>query len=112
MPGAPIIRLSGVVPADPAHEAEFNDWYNRYHVPEVCSRIPGIHAGTRYRLVSPKDVEPCYIVVYELEEGRLTAVNDYLAKQQRGEEPPFTPGPPFKAYFTHTYQRIMSYERR
>ena len=36
-------------PADPAREDEFNDWYTKTHIPEVCA-VPGIVGARRYKV--------------------------------------------------------------
>jgi hypothetical protein len=43
-------------------EAEFNEWYDREHVPQILT-IPGILSGRRYRAVEGK---PKYIAIYEM----------------------------------------------
>ena len=48
---------------DPQHEAEFNDWYNTEHLPELLA-VPGILAAARYEAVKGG---PKYLAVYEIE---------------------------------------------
>lgn len=49
-------------------EDEFNDWYERTHVPE-CLRVPGFKSGRRYRLTAVQGEPPRqgYLALYELE---------------------------------------------
>jgi hypothetical protein len=60
---------------DPAHEKEFNDWYNNIHVHELVANDNFIE-GTRYELLPStnpsmfapaSDTKGKYIVVYEIE---------------------------------------------
>jgi hypothetical protein len=46
----------------PAHEAEFNDWYNTDHVPALTS-VPGVYGARRYRATAGS---PTYLALYEL----------------------------------------------
>lgn len=48
---------------DPEHEAEFNRWYEREHIPERMA-IPGFLSARRYRAI---EGEPKYLALYELE---------------------------------------------
>lgn len=57
-------------------EQEFNDWYNRHHVPERGS-VPGILNGRRYEL-SNGDEAPKYLAIYELENEAVLKSDAYL----------------------------------
>ena len=57
-------------------EPEFNDWYNRHHVPERVS-VPGILNGRRYEL-SDGDEAPKYLAIYELENEAVLHSDAYL----------------------------------
>lgn len=46
----------------PEHEAEFNDWYNREHIPALSS-VPGVLAARRYRAA---EGSPRYVALYHL----------------------------------------------
>ncbi|MFN4090504.1 MAG: hypothetical protein ACK4QW_15885 [Alphaproteobacteria bacterium] len=46
---------------DPAAEAEFDDWYNRQHLPERVA-VPGFRSGQRYRCLGDG---PRYLAWYE-----------------------------------------------
>ncbi len=47
---------------DPAHEAEFNEWYNTDHLPALAG-VPGVYRARRYRATAGS---PRYLAVYEL----------------------------------------------
>jgi len=48
---------------DPAHEEEFNRWYEAEHIPDVLRRFPQITNVRRYRQSDGE--EPRYLVMYE-----------------------------------------------
>jgi len=58
--------------SDPAREQEFNEWYDKVHLPEVCA-LPGVVSARRFRLSqsqmngAPPDpnVRP-YLAIYEI----------------------------------------------
>ena len=51
------------VDIDTQHVQEFNDWYNKEHLPELLS-VPGILSAARYEAVKGG---PKYLACYELE---------------------------------------------
>jgi len=55
----------GDVPAE--HEKEFNDWYDREHIP-LLSAVPGVLRARRF--FDPKG-EPRYIALYELADASV-----------------------------------------
>ncbi|HEY0246636.1 MAG TPA: hypothetical protein VGC45_00105 [Gryllotalpicola sp.] len=65
----------------PDSDAEFNDWYENTHVPEVL-RMPGFLSGQRFTLVdsNPPFAGPQYLAVYEIEsddiDATLTTITD------------------------------------
>ncbi|MCX4092573.1 DUF4286 family protein [Nocardia sp. alder85J] len=60
-------------PADPAKDAEFNEWYATAHLPELLS-VPGFVSARRFRVHRPGAAgRHSYLAVYELEADDLTA---------------------------------------
>ncbi len=51
------------VDIDAPHVQEFNEWYNKEHLPELLS-VPGILSAARYEAVKGG---PKYLAFYELE---------------------------------------------
>ena len=49
---------------DPAAEAEFNEWYNKEHLPQLAS-VPGVLCARRFR-AGGEDVERKYLALYHL----------------------------------------------
>jgi hypothetical protein len=52
---------------DPRREAEFNDWYDRIHIPDILSGSPGFKSAIRYILYAPVKGQSKYLAVYEIE---------------------------------------------
>ena len=59
--------------ADPAHEDEFNEWYDQIHLPDVLE-TEGVVKATRYMSVDPVNGHGKYMAVYEVEADDLQAV--------------------------------------
>ena len=64
-------------PADAAREDEYNNWYDKTHIPEVCA-LPGIVGGRRYKLAG--GAEPTYLAIYEMDSDDLGSVMPELGK--------------------------------
>jgi len=52
--------------ADAAREAEFNEWYDKIHLPDVLE-TPGFIKATRYEDTKPVEGEAKFIATYEIE---------------------------------------------
>lgn len=55
--------LLAMMDVDPAHEEEFNRWYNEEHFPDRVN-CPGFLSGRRFMAV---DGTPKYLALYDLE---------------------------------------------
>lgn len=66
---------------DPAHEAEFNRWYDDEHLPERLE-IPGYISARRFKLEEGEGVLK-YLCIWELEDGSPLQSAAYHAQQQR-----------------------------
>ncbi len=57
-------------PTTPGQEAEYNEWYNRIHIPDVLN-VPGFVAAQRFKLADTQfaDGKPAhrYLALYEIE---------------------------------------------
>ncbi|MBN8927354.1 MAG: hypothetical protein BGO51_08600 [Rhodospirillales bacterium 69-11] len=60
--------LVNAMNVDPAHEAEFNEWYDQEHIP-LLSQVPGVLAARRFR--DPAG-SPRYVALYHLERPEVT----------------------------------------
>lgn len=61
------IWLVGMNLDDSKREDEFNEWYNKVHVPDVLN-IPGVVNANRYVIEGSAQGMPRYIAIYELED--------------------------------------------
>lgn len=65
-------------------EAEFNEWYNKHHIPDVLN-VPGFVSGQRFRLTDTQfggDGGPRrYLALYEIETDDLAATLNELRKR-------------------------------
>src|SRR5258708_16927148 len=59
----------------PAHERDFNEWYNREHIDERVN-LPGFHRARRYVAVR---ASPKYLATYECDTVDDLATPGYLA---------------------------------
>ena len=52
--------------AVPGKEAEFNEWYNKQHIPDVL-KVPGFVAAQRFEVSGDSDLPGRYVAIYEME---------------------------------------------
>ncbi len=52
--------------ADAAREAEFNEWYDKTHLPDVLE-TPGFIRATRYENTNPSEGQAKFLAAYEIE---------------------------------------------
>jgi hypothetical protein len=68
---------------DPAKEKEFNQWYNKTHIPDLLS-TPGILSATRYENPNPGEKQGKYLAFYEVETKdilqTMATLNDNMTK--------------------------------
>ena len=60
----------GMNVSNPANEAEFNDWYNNIHFPDVLE-APNFVRATRWEHTEPKPEDAKYLALYEVETDDL-----------------------------------------
>jgi hypothetical protein len=63
-------------PSSPDRADEYNDWYDKVHLPEVVA-LPGFVSGRR---LAPVDGDGPYVALYELDADDLKAAVDGLFK--------------------------------
>ena len=51
---------------DPDREAEFNEWYNTIHLPDMLE-LPAVVRATRYENINLEDGEAKYVALYEID---------------------------------------------
>ena len=69
---------------DPAHEDDFNRWYNEEHLPERLE-IAGYVSARRFKLEEGDGVLK-YLCIWELEDGSPLHSEAYKAQQHRPSE--------------------------
>lgn len=69
--GAGGLLLVAMTPA-PAHETEFNAWYDTEHVPALA-RVPGVLSARRFRA----DGHPKYVALYHLTSAEVVSGPDW-----------------------------------
>lgn len=52
---------------DEAREREFNDWYNKVHIPLHVLRSGRYHTAYRYESIDPKPGQSKYVSIYEMD---------------------------------------------
>ncbi len=71
--------------ADTAREAEYNEWYNKTHFPDVLE-TPGFTGATWYENTEPAEGEAKYLALYEIEtddiDGFMKAHNSNMDKKK------------------------------
>lgn len=86
-------------------EAEFNEWYDKHHVPDVIN-VPGFISGQRFKLADAQfggDASKTYkyLAVYEIETDDLAATIKEL--RARGGTPDITPSDAIDGKIVATY---------
>ena len=71
--------------ADAAREAEFNEWYNDIHIPDVLE-TPGFVKATRFERVEPLEGKAKFLATYEIEADDINiamkALRDNMSKKK------------------------------
>jgi len=70
-------------PLDADHEAEFDDWYENVHIPEVLA-LPGFVSARRFRIVDGGDDPHTFLTIYEIDSDDVGATVKELY-QRAGE---------------------------
>ena len=63
---------------DPAHEAEFNDWYNTEHIPHF-NRLAGVITARRFRAI---EGDPRYVALYHVANTDIYAIPGWMAANE------------------------------
>lgn len=67
---------------DPTREAEYHQWYNEMHIPDIL-KTPGFVKATRYEIREPRDGRGRFFAVYEIETDDIAAtMKERLAKRE------------------------------
>ncbi len=58
--------------ADAARETEFNEWYDKTHIPDILE-TPDVIRATRYENTEPAEGEAKFLATYEIETDDVNA---------------------------------------
>ena len=61
------IRIAETNCNDSTREDEFNEWYDKVHIPLTLKSPLGIVAASRYERLNPKKGQGKYLAIYEIE---------------------------------------------
>jgi hypothetical protein len=61
------------------YEAEFNDWYNQEHIPQLLT-VPGFQSGRRYQAA---EGTPKYLAIYELADENALQSDAFRAVREQ-----------------------------
>ena len=64
--------------ADAKREVEFNEWYNKTHLPDILE-APGFIRATRYENIDPQKGEAKFLAIYDIE---TDDINEVMKKHQ------------------------------
>jgi len=83
-----ILQTTVDIPAD--KEKEFNEWYNKVHVPEII-KCPGFLSARR--LCSVQGAGPRYIAIYEIANERVLETPEFNKARGWSQFAPFVIDP-------------------
>ncbi len=64
---------------DPHREAEFNEWYNTVHLPDMLELSAVVYVD-RYENINPEDGQAKYIAVYGIESDDIQKTTDDITR--------------------------------
>lgn len=62
-----------------SREKEFNEWYDKIHLPDVL-KIPGFRRATRYVNTDPKIESGKFLAIYEIESEDIQKTMEVVGK--------------------------------
>ncbi len=107
MPRAILLVLSRCT--DPAREAEFNDWYNRVHIPDIF-QAPGILSCFRYENTHRKEEDPHYLALYEFASDDARIIMQGLNKVMEAKRREGRISDCYERWLNNTFIRIYPME--
>jgi hypothetical protein len=83
MPRASYVVQSSALDAE--HEAEFDAWYEKVHIPEVLD-VPGFTSARRYRITDGGPDAHTFLTIYEIDADDVQApLKELYRRAQAGE---------------------------
>jgi uncharacterized protein DUF4286 len=106
-------------PTTPGQEAEFNEWYNKVHIPDVLN-VPGFVAAQRFKLADTQFAagKPAhrYLALYEIETEDIKGSFNELQKRVGTADMFMSPAIDMKglmaATFTPVAERVLAKDVR
>src|SRR5690348_17503131 len=103
----------------PGQEAEFNEWYNKVHIPDVLN-VPGFVAAQRFKLADTQfaDGKPAhrYLALYEIETEDIKGSFNELQRRVGTADMFMSPAIDMKglmaATFTPVAERVLAKDVR
>lgn len=92
----------------PEAEREFNEWYNKEHIPQLLG-VPGFLSGRRYQAV---EGEPKYLALYELTDVSVLKNDAFRQVRESPTEWSKKIIPLFRNTAIGMYQQLFSYGTR
>jgi len=92
----------------PEAEAEFNEWYNREHIPQLLG-VKGFLSGKRYQAV---DGKPKYVAIYELEDENVLKGDAFRQLRESPTQWTRKMMPLFRNTQRGVFKKIFSYGER
>lgn len=92
----------------PEAEREFNEWYNKEHIPQLLG-VPGFLSGRRYQAV---EGEPKYLALYELTDVSVLKGDAFRQVRESPTEWSKKIIPLFRNTAIGMYQQLFSYGTR
>lgn len=89
----------------PEAEAEFNEWYNKEHVPQIVG-IPGVLSGRRYQATEGK---PKYIAIYEMADEKVWSGKAFMEVRENPTQWSKKMLPLFRNSQIGVFRRIFSH---
>lgn len=65
--------------SNPDREADFNEWYNNIHLPDMLE-LPAVVRADRYENINPDEGEGKYVALYEIESDDIQKTIDDTAE--------------------------------
>ncbi|MEY2925677.1 MAG: hypothetical protein RL367_154 [Pseudomonadota bacterium] len=86
----PKFKMVALTRAVEGREDEFNDWYQNYHLPEICA-IPGVLGAQRFKqaIALQGGDDRNYLAIYDIEADDVASVLGAIGKA--GAEGKMTP---------------------
>ncbi|MBI2880014.1 MAG: hypothetical protein HYY21_00395 [Candidatus Tectomicrobia bacterium] len=89
------------VDVDPAHEEEFNRWYDQVHLPEIVD-CPGFQRARRFVAVQGS---PKYITLYDIDSEKALETPEFQSRRGWAHLKPYVKDPQ-----VCTYRKITELE--